>query len=364
MTEKVLITGNDAVGWGAVNADCTQFYGYPITPQNEIPAWFAREMPKHGGVFVQSQSEVGSINLVFGASVAGARTMTSTSSPGWSLMQEGLSHMAFAELPAVILLVQRGGPGAGSIRHAQMDYLSVTRCGGHGGYKTIVLAPSSVQEIHDLMQTAFYLSDKYRNPVIVMTDAVLGQMMELIEDKRLDFPALPAKDWALSGGANHPGGAWQEVHCSQGIITPAIYLESLQHLFDKYQTITDTEVMYEAYQADDAELLLVAYGYVARVCREAVAAARADGLKVGLIRPITLWPFPKDVLREKAESSVRFLVVEDSPGQMIDDVRLSVEGRSKIDFLGMFARHVGSDFGLLLPDRVLAEIKKVLGEAV
>lgn len=359
MSEKLLTTGNDAVGWGAVNADCALFSGYPITPQNEIPAWFARELPKAGGVFVQTQSEVGAINVVFGASAAGARAMTSTSSPGWSLMQEGMSHIAFADLPAVVLLVQRGGPGAGSIRHAQMDYLSVTRCGGHGGYKTIVLAPDSVQETHDFMQLAFHLADQYRNPVVVLTDAVLGQMMELIEVKRLDFAPLPPKDWAIAGRGKHPGGVFQEVHCSQGIITPGIYLASVEAMHQKYQQITDNEVRYEEYRTDDAELLLVAYGYVARVCREAVDMARGEGLKVGLMRPITLWPFPYRVMQEKAAGS-RFLVVEDSPGQMIDDVRLGVEGRAPVNLLGMFARHVGSDFGLILPDRVLAEVKEIL----
>lgn len=360
MSEKILITGNDAVGWGACSADCTQFFGYPITPQNEIPAWFARELPQRGGVFVQSQSEVASINLVFGAAAAGARAMTSTSSPGWSLMQEGMSHMAFADLPAVVLLVQRGGPGAGSIRHAQMDYLSVTRCGGHGGYKTIVLAPASVQEIHDFMQTAFYLADKYRNPVVVLTDAVLGQMMELIEVRRLSFEPLPEKDWALTGKAGHQDGAFREVHCSQGIITPSLYLSSLEKMFQKYQRITDTEVRYELYRTENAELLLVAYGYVARVCQEAVDMARGEGLSVGLIRPISLWPFPYQVIKEKTSAGARLLVVEDSPGQMIDDVRLAAEGKSEVYFLGMFARHVGSDFGLILPDRVLEEIKKIL----
>ena len=360
MSEKLLTTGNDAVGWGAVGAGCTHFSGYPITPQNEIPAWFARELPKSGGVFVQTQSEVGAINVVYGASAAGGRAMTSTSSPGWSLMQEGMSHLAFANLPAVILLVQRGGPGAGSIRHAQMDYLSVTRCGGHGGYKNIVLAPNSVQETHDFMQAAFHLADKYRNPVVVLTDAVLGQMMELIEVKPIDYEPLPPKDWALAGRGKHPGGVYQEVHCTQGIITPGIYLASVKEMHDKYQVISDNEVRYETYQADDAELLLVAYGYVARVCKEAVDMARAEGLKVGLIRPITLWPFPYKVLQEKADAGARFLVVEDSPGQMIDDVRLGVEGRTPVNLLGMFARHVGSDFGLLLPDRVVAEVREIL----
>jgi len=360
--ESLFVSGNEATGWGAINAGCTHFFGYPITPQNEIPTWFAREMPARGRVFVQSQSEVGSINLVFGASAAGARVMTSTSSPGWSLMLEGLSHLTYAELPAVIVLVQRGGPGAGTIRHAQMDYLSVTHGGGHGGYKLIVLAPASVQEIHDLTQLAFYLSDKYRNPAVVLSDAILGQMMEPIKSARIDFGPLPEKDWALTGINGHGDGKFREVHCSQGVLFPTTYLASIEKMDQKYRQITNAEVRYEAYQTEDAELILVAYGYLARVCKEVVDIAREERMRIGMIRPITLWPFPFKAIGEYAARKVPFLVVEDSLGQMVDDVRLGVVGKAPVDFLGMLARNSGSDLGIILPDRVLKEVSRLLKE--
>jgi len=359
---RIFISGNEATGWGAVNAGCTHFFGYPITPQNEIPTWFARVMPERGRVFVQSQSEVGSINLVFGASAAGARVMTSTSSPGWSLMLEGLSHLTYAELPAVIVLVQRGGPGAGTIRHAQMDYLSVTHGGGHGGYKLIVLAPASVQEIHDLIQLAFYLSDKYRNPAVVLSDAILGQMMEPIKSATLEFGPLPEKDWALAGMAKHQDGNFREVHCSQGVLFPTTYLASIEKMDRKYRQIANSEVRCEKYHTEDAELLLVAYGYLARVCKEVVDIARGEGIRVGLLRPITLWPYPFKAIAEYAACGVPFLVVEDSLGQMVDDVRLAVEGKVKVSFLGMLARSSGSDLGIILPDRVLTEARGLIKE--
>jgi 2-oxoglutarate ferredoxin oxidoreductase subunit alpha len=360
--KKMFVSGNEAAGWGAVNAGCTHFFGYPITPQNEIPTWFAREMPVRGRVFVQSQSEVASINLVFGASAAGARVMTSTSSPGWSLMLEGMSHLTYAELPAVIVLVQRGGPGAGTIRHAQMDYLSVTHGGGHGGYKTITLAPASVQEIHDLTQLAFYLSDKYRNPAVVLSDAILGQMMEPIESKTIDFGPLPAKDWALAGKSKHKSGEYQEVHCSQGVITPLKYLASIEKMDRKYREIAEKEVRYEAYRTEDAELILVSYGYLARVGKEVVDMARGEGLRIGMLRPVTLWPFPSRIIGEYAGRGVSFLVVEDSLGQMVDDVRLAVCGKSRVSFIGMLARNSGSDLGIILPERVLEEVRGLMKE--
>src|SRR3972149_12276761 len=203
---KLLVRGNEAVGWGALMADCAAFFGYPISPQNETIEWFAREFPKRGKVFVQSQCETGSINMLYGGAATGVRCMTSTSSPGWGLMQETMSHLANAELPCVVVLVQRGGPGQGTTRHAQMDYLSATRCGGPGGYKTIVLAPASVQETHDLMQLAFYLADKYRNLVVVLTEALTGQVSEPLELRTLDFGPLPQQDWAVLGTGQRPDG--------------------------------------------------------------------------------------------------------------------------------------------------------------
>lgn len=359
--ERFLSSGNEAVGWGAVNAGCTHFFGYPITPQNEVPAWFAREMPKRGGVFVQSQSETGSIGLVMGGAAAGARVMTSTSSPGWSLMLEGLSHIAMAEVPAVVVDVQRGGPGQGTMRHAQMDYLSVTR-GSHGGFKSIVLAPASVQEIHDLMQLAFHLADKYRNPVVVLSDGILGQMIEPLKLQKVSFEPLPEKDWAVGNWAKRKDGKYRQVHSAWGMIFPAVYLPVIERFGEKYRQIEAAEARCELCQDKDADLLLVAFGYVSRVCREAINMARSERLKVGLIRPITLWPFPAQVIKEKASTGAKFLVVEDNLGQMVDDVRLAVEGRAQIHFLGISARHLPTDLGIIFPDRVLEETKKILKE--
>ena len=362
MTEKIFVQGNEAVGWGALCADCGAFFGYPISPQNEIPEWFAREFPKRGKVFIQSYAETGSINMLQGGAATGARVMTSTSSPGWALMQEGMSHIAAADLPCVIVLVQRGGPGLGSIRHSQMDYISATRGGGHGGYKNIVLAPASVQETHDLVQMAFYLADKYRNPVIVLSDGILGLIAEPLEVKTIDFGPLPEKDWALKGREKHPDGVRRMITSGKGVMAFPYpnYVTYLDHLREKYQQMADSELRYEAYQVEDAELVLVAYGYSARVSKEAVNMARAQGLKAGLVRPITLWPFPYQVLREKAALGCKFLVVEDSLGLMIDDVHLGVQGQAEVHLLDMRARHIPTDGGMLLPSRVLKEIKELL----
>ena len=362
MTERMFIRGNDAVGWGALNAGCDGFFGYPITPQNEIPEWFAREFPKRGKVFVQTQDELGSINMLYGGAAAGFRVITSTSGPGWALMQEGMSHLAAAELPCVVVLVQRGGPGQGSVRHAQMDYLSVTRGGGQGQYKNIVLAPSSVQEVHDLVQLAFYLADKYCNPVVVLSDAIMGLIMESLDVQKNQFGPLPEKTWALRGKINQKDGITHLIHSAPGV-TPSrgmTYVGFLEYLDQKYKQMADAEVRYEMYKAEDAKLLLVAYGYTSRVSKEAIKMARSDGLKVGLIRPITLWPFPTQIIREKAEQGCRFLVVEDSLGQMVDDVRMAVQGQTDVALLGIQARHLPTDGGMILPGRVFQEIRRLL----
>lgn len=363
MGEKVFIQGNEAIGWGALNAGCDAFFGYPITPQNETTEWFAREFPKRGRIFVQTESETGSINMLFGGAAAGVRCMTSTSSPGWGLMQEGMSHIAAADFPCVVALIQRGGPGAGTTRHAQMDYLSVTRCGGQGGYKNIVLAPYSAQEIHDLMQLAFHLADKYCNPVVVLSDGILGQVRELVELKILDFGPLPEKWWALRGRDNQKDGKRRFVHSAVGLI-PTIYGPNyqawLEHAQKKYREMESSEVRYEIYKGEEAKLFLVAYGYPARVCREAVDQARAEGHKVGLIRPIVLWPFPYQVIKEKALQGCKFLTVEDSLGQLVDDVRVGVEGQAEVHLLGILARHLPHDGGMIMPGRVLQEIRRLL----
>ncbi len=359
MDEKIFVEGNEAIGWGAIAAGCLHFFGYPITPQNEITEFFARELPKRGGCFVQSEAEFASIALLYGGASTGVRAMTSTASPGWSLMQEGISCMVNAELPCVIVDVQRGGPGQGTVTHSQMDYFSATRGGGHGGYKTIVLAPHSVQECHDLMQLAFYLADKYRNPVVVLSDGVLGRTMESLEMRTLDFGPLPQKDWAIRGSAQREGvgGA---IICAQGTTDWPPYVTVLERYAQKWAQIRENEVRREAYKADDASLLLVAFGYVARSCKEAVNMARSQGLKVGLLRLITLWPFPSEAVRKKALDGAKFLVVEDNLGQMVDDVRLAVEGKAAVHSLGTLARHVPTSLGMIMPDRVLEEVQRLL----
>lgn len=364
MSERILVQGNEAVGWGAISAGCKGFFGYPITPQNEITEWFARELPKRGGVFLQSQSETGSINMLYGAAATGMRVITSTSSPGWGLMQETMSHAANAELPFVVVLVQRAGPGQGTTRQGQMDYLSVTRGGGQGGYKNIVLAPASVQENCDLVQLAFHLADKYRNPVVVLTDAIIGQMAEPLEIRSLDFGPLPEKEWAIVGKGYRKDGKRRVVSCGQGQVPIEPYTNFmllLQALDRKYNEM-QKEVRFEDYLTDDARLVLIAYGYTARVSKEAVIRARREGLKVGLLRPITLWPFPYGKIKDLALKGKSFLTVEDSLGQLIDDVRLGVDGKAEVHFLGALARHMPTDAGMILPGRVLEEIKRVYKE--
>jgi 2-oxoglutarate ferredoxin oxidoreductase subunit alpha len=301
--------------------------------------------------------------MLLGAAAAGVRAMTSTSSPGWALMQETMSHLSAAELPCVVVLVQRGGPGMGNTRHAQMDYLSVTRGGGQGGYKTIVLAPATVQETHDLVQLAFYLADKYRNPVVVLSDAVVGQMAEPLEVKTLEFGELPPKDWALRGKGQREDKQRRLVSTMPGMhrLPPyGSYLSYLAHLDRKWEGIKNSEVRHKSYYIEDAELILIAYGYAARVSQEAVYMARAEGLKVGLLRPLTLWPFPYQEIEQRAMRGCRFLVVEDSLGLLVEDVKLSVTKQSEVHLLGALARHAPMDEGLLFPDRVCAEIRKLL----
>jgi len=361
MGERIFIQGNEAIGWGALNAGCDAFFGYPITPQNEATEWFAREFPRRGKVFVQSESETGSISMLFGAASAGVRCMTSTSSPGWGLMQEGMSHLAAADLPAVIALVQRGGPGAGTTRHAQTDYTSVTRGGGPGGYRNIVLAPASVQEIHDLIQLAFYLSDKYCNPVVILSDGILGQVREPVDLSPIDFGPLPEKDWALRGRDNQKDKGRRFVHSAPGLIPTKMGLEYndwLAHAQKKQQEIL-SEVRYEIHHGEGAKMYLVAFGYPARSSEEAVNMARAEGIKVGLIRPVTLWPFPYRLIKEKALEGCKFLVVEDNLGQMVDDVKCGVEGKVEVHLLGILARHLRHDGGMLMPGRILEEIRRL-----
>ena len=362
MGQRLLVTGNEAIGFGAIEADCQCYFGYPITPQNEIIQWFARELPKKGGVFLQAQCETGAINMVHGAAATGARVMISTSGPGWSLMQEGMSNLATAELPCVIALVQRSGPGTGAMRQVQMDYHSTVKCGGHGDYKTIVLAPASAQENYELTQLAFHLADKYRNPVVILSDALVGQMMEPLELETLTFEPLPPKDWVVTGTSYHDDGTKHIISTARGLFgTPPYptYLNWVEHLQDKFVEM-GKEVRYEAIHMEDAALVLVAFGYMGRISKEAVRIAREQGLKVGLIRPITLWPFPEEIVSRHAEQGVSFLVVEDNLGQMLDDVRAAVCGRVQINLLSILARSSPGDGALIFPSRIVEECKMLL----
>jgi len=370
MAERIFINGNEAAAWGAYYAGCLHFFGYPITPQNEITEWFARELPKRGGVYVQTQSEIASINMAYGATFTGVRAMTSTAGPGWGLMQEGMSYAVCAEAPCVVILLQRGGPGGGTTRHGQMDYLSATWGGGQGGYRNIVLAPYSAQELHDFTQLAFYLADKYRNPTIVMTDGILGQMMEVVEMRTIDFGPLPDKDWAVKGKGHHKDGkrrkgvygTWGQYGMSPSPLYDN-YLPFLEHLGRKYQQMKDSEIRYDSYLTEDAELVIVAYGYTARVSKEAINLARSEGLKVGMLRPITLWPFPYKEVRRESDKGAKILVVEDSLGQLVEDVKIAVADKAdEVGFLGVSGRHAPDSGGMILPERVLKEIKSLYKE--
>ena len=322
--------GNYACGEAAIRAGCQCYFGYPITPQNELTEYMARHLSRRKGCsFVQAESEISAINMVYGASLAGARAMTSSSSPGISLKQEGLSYLAACELPAVIVNMSRGGPGLGSISAAQSDYLQATRGGGHGDYRTIVLAPSSVQEIADLTHRAFDLADKYKIPVIVLGDGMLGQMMEPIEFRYEAPEEPPVRSDALRGAKDRPSRIVKTFTSN-----PTELEEINWSLFRRYQLIKKHETEYETYLTDDAKLVVIAFGIAARIAKGAVKNARAEGLKVGMLRPISLWPFPTEKIQELAKRVKYFLVFEMNMGQMLEDVQLSLEGRGQVFFYG------------------------------
>lgn len=321
--------GNEALAEAAIIAGLDAYFGYPITPQNEITAYMSKRMPEKGKVFVQSESELAAINMVFGAAATGKRTMTSSSSPGISLMQEGISYLAGAELPAVLVNVMRGGPGLGNIAPSQADYFQSTRGGGHGDYKTIVLAPSSVQEMADYMPLAFDLADQYRMTVLVLADGFLGQMMEPVVLNKKPQRKLPPKDWALTGTKNRAQNVVRSLRLKEGA------LEELNYkLQAKYRQIEKNEVLCEQYKTEDAEIVVIAYGIAARIVRSAVTKARNEGIKVGWIRPITLWPFPTEQINKIADQWRIFLTVELSCGQMVEDVKLAVAGKTPVLFYG------------------------------
>jgi 2-oxoglutarate ferredoxin oxidoreductase subunit alpha len=356
--EKVLMKGNEAIAEAAIRAGCGAYFGYPITPQNELIAYMAKHMLDRGRVFIQAESETASINMVYGASAAGARAMTSSSSPGISLKQEGISYAAGADIPVVVVNVVRGGPGLGSIAPAQSDYFQSTRGGGHGDYRCIVLAPKSVQECADLTYLAFDLADQYRMPVIVLADGMIGQMMEgVVLPPERSLEDLPKRDWTVGNMAARPSR-----HITSINLVPEALEEKTKNRCSRYKAIAEKETRFEAAglnTSDGAELILVAYGTSARVALGAKKLAEKEGIRLGLFRPITLWPFPYGALADIAGREKPLLTVEMSLGQLVEDVKLSVlESSAKST-----AVHLLGHSGGVIPteEEVLAEAKRILG---
>lgn len=351
MRERIMMTGNDAVAEGAIRAGCAAYYGYPITPQNELTAYMAANMPRHGRVFIQAESELAAINMVFGTAVTGKRAMTSSSSPGISLKQESISYLAAAELPAVVVNIQRGGPGLGNIAPSQADYFQATKGGGHGDYHMIVLAPNSVQEMHDFTIEAFALADAWRTPVMILADGRLGQMMEPLRLHDGPPPAEPAKPWALTGAAN------REPRMIRSLLLIIKELEERNLILqEKYARIRKELPRGEARLADDCDILLVAYGTSARICKGVIEKMRAAGTRVGLFRPITLWPFPSAEVARLAARAKAVLCVEMCSGQMVEDVRLAIEGKVPVYFEGRMGGSVPEE------KAIMATIRKALGD--
>jgi 2-oxoglutarate/2-oxoacid ferredoxin oxidoreductase subunit alpha len=348
--KKILMCGNEVLAESAILAGCRFYAGYPITPQNELPAYMSRRMPEAGGFFLQAESEISAINMVFGASLTGVRAMTSSSSPGISLKQEGISYLAGCELPAVIVNIMRGGPGLGNIAPSQSDYFQATRGGGHGDYRQIVLAPASLQEIADLTGHAFDLADNYRMPVMILGDGFLGQMMEPVElSLQPSAFSLQPKKWALTGCEG------REPRFIKSLYLKDRELEDVnKRLQKKYNEIKEKQTRCEVLYGDDSELMLAAYGTTSRICRNVVKTLRQEGKKIGMIRPITLWPFPEKDFKKAAEKVKAFLTVEMSCGQMVEDVKLSTDCKKPVYFYGRFGGEVPSE------REIINEIQKIL----
>ena len=350
MGKKLLMKGNEVIAEAALRAGCKCYFGYPITPQTEIAHYFAKKMPEYGGTFIQAESEVAAINMVYGAAAAGARVMTSSSSPGISLKQEGISYIAGAELPAVIVNIVRCGPGLGGILPAQGDYFQAVKGGGHGDYKMVVFAPSSVQELYELTVEAFNIADKYRIMCMIMGDGILGQMMETVEFREKEDIVSIDKPWALTG---------TKMEREQNIIT-SIYIdpEVLENhnlkLQRKYKTIEENEKRVEIFNCEGADIIITAFGTVARIIKNVIKMAEKESIKVGLIRPITLWPFPNEAFEKYATVPKAFLSVELNAGQMVEDVRLAVNGKNEVFFYGRMG-------GMLPTQReILDKVKEIL----
>jgi 2-oxoglutarate/2-oxoacid ferredoxin oxidoreductase subunit alpha len=351
--ERELFCGNDAMSEAAIQAGCRCYFGYPITPQNEVTAYMAKRMPEVGGVFLQAESEVAAINMVFGAASVGVRAMTSSSSPGISLKQEGISYLAGCELPSVIVNVQRGGPGLGSIGPSQSDYYQATRGGGHGDYRTLTLAPSTVQELVDHTMLAFDIADEYRNPTLVLSDGILGQMMEPVIIPRDQKPGIFDKSsWALDGAKG------RNPHIIRSLFLDNYSLEQLNRkIARKFELMEKNEIRFDEYLTNDAEIVLVAFGSVARVCKSAVNSLRSDNIKAGLFRPITLWPYPYQQLLNTVKTAKAYLDVEMNMGQMIDDVRIALQGARPVHFFGRCGGVV------ITVEEVIEHSRQVLKEA-
>jgi 2-oxoglutarate ferredoxin oxidoreductase subunit alpha len=348
LTERHLMRGNEVVAEAAIQAGCRFYAGYPITPQNEIPEYMARRMTEVNGIFIQAESELAAINMVYGASAAGKRSMTSSSSPGISLKQEGISYLAGAELPALIVNIQRGGPGLGNISGSQQDYFQAVKGGGHGDYKLLVYAPFNHQELWDLTMRAFDKADEYRNPVMILADGILGQMMEPFVPSKYEPEKDFVKDWILDGCEGRPPRVVKSLYLGEG----ELERKNIE-LFKKYQKMKEKEVMHHSFMIDDAEIVIVAFGIAARVCFSAVRRLRKEGIKIGLFRPITLFPFPEKQLQNLAGVVKQFLVVEMNLGQMVEDVRLSIQGAADVRFFG---RSGGS---MITPEEIMDTIRQL-----
>jgi len=343
--------GNEAIGEAAIRAGCRFYFGYPITPQSELTAYMAKKLLKmKDAAFIQAESEIAAINMVYGTAATGARAMTSSSSPGISLKQEGISYIACAELPCVIVNIQRGGPGLGSIQPGQADYFQATKGGGHGDYHLIVLAPSSVQELVDLTMDAFDLADKYTNPAMILGDGLLGQMMESVEFKKRKKVDLPdKKGWTLTGCKGR-----KKYNIVPFNLDPYEMEKVNLKIQEKYNELKEKEVRYETVNLDNADLIIVAYGTVARIAKTVIQNAKSEGINIGLIRPITLFPFPEKIIAETSEKVNKFLVVEMSLGQMVEDVKLAVNGKAEVNFYGRVGGVVPTQ------SEILTELKKYL----
>lgn len=351
MSEKILMKGNEALVRGAIAAGCKAFFGYPITPQNEVPEYMSKYMPEAGGVFLQAESEVAAINMVYGAACAGIRAMTSSSSPGISLKMEGISYIAGGQLPCVIANVQRGGPGLGNIAAAQGDYFQAVKGGGHGDYKLLTLAPWSVMEMFEFTALAFGLADKYRNPVMILSDGIIGQMIEPVDFPNVYDSPQYDKPWATNGAKGRKRNFVSSLYMNPEELE-AINIQ----IQTKYADVCRNEVRFQEFDTDDADLVLVAYGSSARICRTTMQIAREKGLKVGLFRPISLYPYPYQRINDLACKGKRFLVVEMSAGQMYEDVLLGVNGASSVDFYGRLGGIAPA------PEEIISKIEDVLSK--